>query len=167
MVALGEGTPGAAELFRHGRGGGSRMDEARRISEALRLAPHPEGGSYRETWAAPARPGERPAGTAIHFLLRAGERSRWHRVDADEVWLFHHGAPLILALAERAEGPARDRVLGPDPLAGHEPQIVVPAGWWQAARPTGAFALVSCVVCPGFRFEGFELAPEGFDVPRG
>ena len=143
------------------------MDEAERIIEALGLAPHPEGGWYRETWAAPAAPGERPAGTAIHFLLRRGERSRWHRVDADEIWLWHAGAPLTLSLAECEAGPARDHALGPGVLAGEAPQVVVPAGWWQAAAPSGAFALVSCVVCPGFRFEGFELAPEGFDIPRG
>ena len=146
--------------------GGERMTEAERLIEALALDPHPEGGWYRQTWAAGAAPGERPAGTAIHFLLRTGERSRWHRVDADEIWLFHRGAPLTLSLAEGTEGPARDHLLGPDPLAGHAPQIIVRAGWWQSARPTGAFALVSCVVCPGFRFEGFELAPEGFRIPR-
>lgn len=143
------------------------MDRADGIIGALGLAPHPEGGWYRQTWAAPAPPGERPAATAIHFLLRRGERSHWHRVDADEVWLWHSGDPLVLALAEGAEGPAREHRLGPDVVAGEAPQVVVPAGWWQSARPSGAFGLVSCVVAPGFRFEGFELAPEGFDVPAG
>jgi hypothetical protein len=57
-------------------------------------------------------------------------------------------------------------VLGLDLAAGERPQIVVPAGHWQSARPLGAFTLVSCTVCPGFRFEGFELAPPGFDMPR-
>ena len=143
------------------------MDDPDRTIEALRLAPHPEGGWYRETWAAPAPPAERPAATAIHFLLRRGERSHWHRVDAHEVWAWHAGGPLALSLAETRGGPARELALGPDVLGGQAPQAVVPAGWWQAARPLGAWALVSCVVAPGFRFEGFELAPEGFDIPRG
>ena len=141
------------------------MDEADRLIEALGLAPHPEGGWYRETWAAAAPAGGRPGATAILFALRAGERSHWHRVDADEVWLWHAGAPLSLSLAETEAGPRRERRLGPDALAGEEPQLVVPAGWWQSARPVGAYGLVSCVVSPGFRFEGFELAPEGFDIP--
>ncbi|MBF9036585.1 cupin [Rhodobacterales bacterium HKCCE2091] len=132
------------------------------IIARLSLEPHPEGGHYRQTWAAGGE--GRPAGTAIHFLLRAGERSHWHRVDADEVWLFHAGAPLILSMAETAAGPAVDHVLAGDLTLG-APQIVVPTGHWQAARSTGDWTLVSCIVVPGFRFEGFELAPEGFEIP--
>lgn len=143
------------------------MDEAGRIVEALGLAPHPEGGWYRETWAVETEAGRRAPATAIHFLLRRGERSRWHRVDADELWLWHAGAPLLLSIAETGTGPTRKLRLGPDVLAGEAPQVVVPAGWWQAARPVGAYGLVSCVVSPGFRFEGFELAPQGFDIPAG
>ncbi|MBP1804490.1 cupin domain-containing protein [Rubellimicrobium aerolatum] len=133
----------------------------------LSLAPHPEGGWYRQTWAAEAGPGERPAGTAILFLLREGERSHWHRVDAAEIWHFHAGAPLVLSLADSEVGPARGILLGPEVLAGQSPQGIVPAGWWQAARSTGAWTLVGCTVSPGFRFEGFELAPPGFDIPGG
>ena len=132
----------------------------------LGLAPHPEGGSYRQTWVAPAGPGERPAGTSILFLLRDGERSHWHRVDAVEIWHFHAGAPLTLSLAEGDAGPADDLVLGPGLAQGQAPQIIVPMGWWQAARTTGDWTLVGCTVSPGFRFEGFELAPPGFDIPR-
>ncbi len=142
------------------------MTDADALIDALGLAPHPEGGWYRQTWAAPAPEGERPAGTAIYYLLRAGERSHWHRVDADEIWLFHAGEPLCLSQGPAAEGPRRDEVLGLDLAAGERPQIVVPAGHWQSARPLGAFTLVSCTVSPGFRFEGFELAPPGFDLPR-
>ena len=141
------------------------MTEADRLIEALSLAPHPEGGHYRQTWAGPERDG-RASGTAILFLLREGEASHWHRVDADEIWLFHAGAPLTLSLAE-TDAYAEDRALGPDVLAGQSPQIVVPKGWWQAARSTGAFTLVSCTVSPGFLFEGFKLAPPGSDIPRG
>lgn len=133
------------------------------IIETLGLAPHPEGGHFRQTWAA-ANEG-RPAGTCIYFLLRSGESSHWHRVDADEIWLFHAGAPLILSMAGHDDERARDHLLSPDLRAGR-PQIVVPAGHWQAARTTGDFTLVSCTVSPGFRFEGFELAPPGFDIPR-
>lgn len=130
----------------------------------LRLEAHPEGGWYRQDWAAPGD--GRPLGTAIWFLLREGERSHWHRVDADELWLWHAGAPLVLSLAEAETGPAADHALGPDLATGALPRCVVPAGWWQAARPIGGWALVSCIVVPGFVFDGFELAPPGFDIPR-
>lgn len=143
------------------------MDEAQAIIDRLGLAPHPEGGWYRQTWVAEAPDGARPAGTAILFLLRAGERSHWHRVDAAEIWHFHAGAPLILSLAATAAGPARRLLMGPDVLAGHAPQGIVPAGHWQAARSTGDWTLVGCTVSPGFRFEGFELAPAGFDISGG
>jgi len=131
----------------------------------LGLQPHPEGGWYAETWRAEAGAGERPAGTAIYFLLKAGERSHWHRVDAHEVWLWHAGAPLDLHLSASEAGPARAVRLGPDIAGGEHPQAVVPAHHWQAAGTTGDFTLVSCIVAPGFRFEGFDLAPDGFDIP--
>lgn len=135
------------------------------IIAALELAPHPEGGWFRETWRALAAEGARPSGTAIHFLLKAEERSHWHRVDADEIWLYHAGAPLALRMAADGNGPASTLRLGPDLGAGEQPQIVVPKGHWQAARTTGAWTLVSCTVSPGFMFEGFELAPPEFDIP--
>ncbi|MFN4201972.1 MAG: cupin domain-containing protein [Tabrizicola sp.] len=133
---------------------------AEAIIATLGLQPHPEGGWYRETWKGPEI-GGRASGTAILFLLRAGERSHWHRVDADEIWLWHAGAPLILSLGETE---AREMRLGPDVLGGEVVQAVVPAGWWQAARSTGDWTLVSCTVSPGFRFEGFELAPKGWSL---
>jgi len=131
----------------------------------LGLEPHPEGGWYRQTWAAKAETGARPAGTCIYFLLKAGERSHWHRVDAAEIWHFYAGAPLTLRVAETAVGPAIARSLGPDLAAGQCPQLIVPTGHWQAAQTTGAWSLVGCTVSPGFRFEGFELAAPGFDIP--
>ncbi len=136
------------------------------LIRTLGLAPHPEGGWYRETWRAPAPAGVRPSGTAILFLLPRGERSHWHKVDATELWLFHAGAPLVLSLSVDATGPATLLTLGPDPLAGHDPQLIVPADHWQAARTTGAHTLVSCIVSPGFGFDGFTLADPGFDIPR-
>jgi Uncharacterized conserved protein len=140
--------------------------EAEAIIEALGLEPHPEGGHYRQTWAAEAAPGERPAGTCIHFLLKAGENSHWHRVDAAEIWHFHAGAPLTLSVASADTAPKQDLVLGPDVLAGQRPQAIVPAHHWQSARSLGDWTLVSCTVSPGFRFEGFELAAPGFDIPH-
>jgi predicted cupin superfamily sugar epimerase len=136
------------------------------IIEKLDLAPHPEGGWYRETWRAEAEAGERPSATAIHFLLEPHQRSHWHRVDAAEIWLWHAGDPLTLSIAEHDAGPLRRIVLGPDVLAGEEPQALVPPGHWQAAEPRGGWTLVSCVVSPGFDFAGFELAPEGWE-PQG
>lgn len=134
------------------------------IIALLDLAPHPEGGHYRQTWEDDTAPG-RPAGTCIYFLLAAGEASHWHKVDATEIWLFHAGAPLILSLSETDAGPAARHVLGPDLAAGARPQIIVPTHHWQAARSTGDWTLVSCTVSPGFRFEGFTLAAPGFDIP--
>ncbi len=132
------------------------------IIRKLELQPHPEGGWYRQTWEGPEVAG-RASGTAILFLLKAGERSHWHRVDADEIWLWHAGAPLILSMGEAS---AREHRLGPDALGDDVVQVVVPAGWWQAARSTGDWTLVSCTVSPGFRFEGFELAPPGWELGR-
>ncbi len=139
--------------------------DAKALVAALDLSPHPEGGWFRQTWVADGE--GRPAGTAILFLLAAGERSHWHRVDAAEIWHFHAGAPLVLSVAATEAGPARDLRLGPDVLGGETPQAIVPAQHWQAARTTGAWTLVGCTVSPGFRFTGFELAPPGFDIPRG
>jgi predicted cupin superfamily sugar epimerase len=132
------------------------------IIAKLGLLPHPEGGWYRQTWVGPEVNG-RASGTAILFLLKSGERSHWHRVDADEIWLWHAGAPLVLSTGQTA---ASDHRLGPDVLAGEAVQLVVPSGWWQAARSTGAWTLVSCTVSPGFRFAGFELAPPGWKLPE-
>lgn len=120
----------------------------------LGLTPHPEGGHYRQTWIAQNE--GRATGTCIYFLLKAGESSAWHRVDATEIWLYHSGAPLVLGMAETSLGPARDHLLAPDLSIG-APQIIVPENHWQRAHSTGAYTLVSCTVSPGFTFEGFEL----------
>ncbi|HVJ02257.1 MAG TPA: cupin domain-containing protein [Sphingomonas sp.] len=143
------------------------MDEARRIIETLGLAPHPEGGWYRETWRAEAATdGARPGGTAIHFLLEAGQRSHWHRVDADELWLWHAGSPLDV-LMEEETGEIRTLALGGDVTRGYAPHVLVPANRWQSTEARSGWALVSCVVVPGFRFEGFELAPPGWTPVAG
>ncbi|MGI3164725.1 cupin domain-containing protein [Pseudooceanicola sp. 200-1SW] len=135
------------------------------IITLLDLAPHPEGGHYRQTWIAEAAPGERPAGTCIYFLLKEGEASHWHHVDATEIWHHYAGAPVTLRLAETEAGPARSLTLGPDLAAGQRPQGIVPAHHWQAAQAVEGWALVGCTVSPGFDFAGFVLAAPGFDIP--
>jgi hypothetical protein len=131
------------------------------VIRRLDLAPHPEGGHYRETWRDRPPGGGRGAGTAILFLLRRGERSHWHRVDAIEIWHFHAGAPL--ALSQSPDGGAvSTAILGGDLAAGQQPQLIVPAGAWQAARSLGDWTLVGCTVSPAFDFAGFELAPPGW-----
>lgn len=132
------------------------------IIKRLDLKPHPEGGHYAETWRAGGD--GRPSGTAIYFLLKAGESSHWHRVDATEIWHFYAGAPLELRISETDVGPARTLILSPDLTQG-APQLIVPEGHWQAAATTGDWTLVGCTVSPGFQFEGFELAPSGFEIP--
>jgi predicted cupin superfamily sugar epimerase len=127
------------------------------IIATLDMRPHPEGGHYVETWRGPDGGAGRAVASAIYFLLRQGERSHWHRVDADEVWLHHAGSPLRLSVAVPGSTTA-EHLLGPDLAAGQRPQAVVPAAAWQAAEPIGDFSLVSCVVAPGFDFAGFELA---------
>jgi predicted cupin superfamily sugar epimerase len=129
------------------------MDRVQFLRETLRLSPHPEGGSYRETWRSFGSSGEsRSPLTLIYFLLASGERSRWHRVDADEVWLLHEGS-LELWTAVEGERPTQT-VLSKETV---QMQAVVPKGVWQAARPIGTHALVSCAVAPGFEFAGFEM----------
>lgn len=131
------------------------------LIERLCLERHPEGGWYRETWRADAAAGERSAGTTILFLLGAGQSSHWHRVDAEEIWFWHAGAPLDLLVAADG-GPVDITRMGGDILAGQQPQARVPTGLWQTARPVGGWTLVSCAVVPGFDFAGFTLAPPGW-----
>src|SRR6266508_5661949 len=137
------------------------------VIRRLRLQPHPEGGWYVETWRAPSLDGSRPVGSAILYLLRAGERSHWHRIDAAEVWQWSAGAPLELQVALSASGPVETYRLGGDVTAGQPPQIVVPARAWQAARSRGAWSRVGCIVAPAFEFEGFELAQAGWEPGEG
>ena len=123
----------------------------------LSLKPHPEGGHFRETFR-DAPSGGRGASTAIYYLLKAGEVSHWHRVDAAELWHWHAGAPLVLTVSANGHD-AEARHLGPELRTGQRPQIVVPAGHWQTATSLGAWTLVGCTVAPGFDFAGFEMAP--------
>ena len=137
------------------------MDVATAV-DRWRLGPHPEGGFFRETYRSPLRtlpagwPGERALATAILYLLPAGQESAWHRVRGDELWLWQGGAPMELRIGQET------CQVGPDPQAGHEPQVLVPAGAWQSATPVPAtpaasWSLVACLVSPGFDFADFEL----------
>jgi predicted cupin superfamily sugar epimerase len=137
------------------------------LAEELDLAPHPEGGWYRQTWRAPVTltppgyPAERSTATAIYFLLNPGEHSRWHLVCSDELWLWHAGGPLILRLGGCGEDPTttEELTLGIDLAAGQRPQLLVPGGVWQSAAPAADEAvLVSCIVSPGFDFADFRMA---------
>ncbi|MFY9658649.1 MAG: cupin domain-containing protein [Methylocystis sp.] len=141
------------------------MLSADEVIRELSLAPHPEGGFFRETFRdeAPEAAG-RAASTAIYYLLPKGEISQWHRVDAAEIWHFYAGASLELCLSQDGLEASRQR-LGADLAAGEHPQLVAPAGWWQSARSLGAWTLVGCTVAPGFEFSRFELAAPGFS-PR-
>ena len=142
------------------------MTDATEVIQALGLRPHPEGGWYAETWRASAPDGERPASSAILYLLQRGERSHWHRVDADEIWQFVNGGALELRIATTDGSNAITHRLGDDVVAGDEPQVVVTSGAWQAARPLGEWTLVGCIVAPAFSFDGFELAPDGWEPGR-
>ncbi len=134
------------------------------IVQRLDLAPHPEGGFFRETFRdVKVDAGGRARSTAIYFLLPQGVVSRWHRVDAAEAWHWYRGAPLRLSHTGGAATPDIARsdhvTLGADLLAGERPQHVIAANLWQQAQSLGPWTLVGCTVAPGFQFEGFEMAP--------
>lgn len=134
------------------------------VVRLLELAPHPEGGFYRETFRDTARlPGtSRALSTAIYFLLPEGVVSRWHTVDAVETWHWYAGAPLALSMAAPDGTDFWEAILGRALAGGERPQGIVPAGHWQQARSLGAWTLVGCTVAPGFSFEGFRMAPVGW-----
>ena len=140
------------------------MKTADEIIAGLGMRPHPEGGHYVETFRAADSP--RGAATAIYFLLKAGERSHWHKVvDADELWHYYAGAPLELSLSDDGRSVRRLR-LGIDFDIGEQPQLLVPRGIWQAARSLGAWTLIGATVAPAFQFEGFKMAPPGWEPGR-
>ncbi len=142
------------------------MTTASDVIRLLGLAPHPEGGHYRETWRDDPDDGRRGAGSAIYYLLQAGEVSAWHRVDAAEIWHWYAGAPLVLTISPNGHD-AEAHHLGPELMARQRPQQIVPAGAWQTAESLGAWTLVGCTVSPAFTFEGFELAaPDWRPTPR-
>ena len=130
------------------------------LVSSLGLAPHPEGGWYREvhrsSLTVQAPQGQRAALTTIHYLLEAQQLSRWHVVDADEVWQHQAGAPLTLLAYDPVSRALQQHALGPL-SGGHTPFAVIPAGVWQAASSRGDYTLVSCTVGPGFDFQDFRF----------
>ena len=135
--------------------------DAETVIATLALQPHPEGGHYRETYRDRGADGSRGHGTAIYYLLKTGEVSHWHRIDAAEIWHWYAGAPLALSIAKAGTAP-KTLDLGPDLAAGARPQAIVPPRAWQSARSLGLWTLVGCTVSPAFEFAGFELAPAGW-----
>lgn len=142
------------------------MISAADVIARLDLSRHPEGGWYAETHRGQATVETsdgrvRSTGTLIYFLLEASSASRWHVVSSDEYWTYIEGAPLELHQTTGAQPTVT--VLG-KPSDGHPGAACVDAGTWQAARTTGAWSLVSCVVAPGFDFPDFTLMdPENPD----
>ena len=134
------------------------MTTAKQLITMLGLEPHPEGGWYRETWRAETEGRERAAGTAIYYMLEAGDYSHWHRVDAAEIWHWYAGGPLSLTVSENGHD-AQSMHLGPEIATGQRPQFIVPPGAWQTATSLGPWTLCGCTVSPGFEFSGFEMAP--------
>jgi len=135
------------------------------IIKTLRLEPHPEGGLFRETYRHVPEGGGRGACTAIYYLLRKGEKSRWHRViDADEIWHYYAGSPLQLLIAD-PDLPALPHFLGPDITNSQRPQVTVQANCWQSAESMGPWTLVGCTVSPAFEFASFEIAPPAWRPP--
>jgi predicted cupin superfamily sugar epimerase len=136
-------------------------DRAAELIRFLGLEPHPEGGHFLEVFRSertlrpPGGHGTRAAATHIYFLLASGERSRWHRLRADEVWHYYEGSPLDLYTIAPGAVKIEHRRLGP--LEAAFPTFAVPAHTWQAARPTGAYTLAGCTVAPGFEYADFEL----------
>ena len=136
------------------------------VVDLLQMQPHPEGGYFVETFRDEVTDASgRAASTLIYFLLPEGVLSRWHKVDAVETWHWYAGAPMELSIS--ADGKSKQiRTLGNNLVAGERPQGIVPRDGWQQARSLGTWTLVGCTVAPGFQFEGFEMAPEGWEPGR-
>jgi len=131
---------------------------AEEIIEQLQMIPHPEGGHYCETYRDKTGPSPRGHSTAIYYLLKAGEHSHWHRIDAAEVWHFYAGGPLALTISENGHDVEAFR-LGVNFKVHERPQVIVPPNAWQTAESLGYWTLAGCTVAPGFDFSTFELAP--------
>lgn len=142
------------------------MSTVDQLVAQLQLAPHPEGGYFRRFHESPqhiiVEGVTRPALTAIHYLLGAGQDSAWHRIDAEEIWQWQAGEPLQLLLWEGNGAAIKQIELGAVG-DGRQSLAIVPRGLWQAARPLGSHALVSCMVAPGFLWSGFELMAASSD----
>jgi uncharacterized protein len=136
---------------------------AAELVNKLALQPHPEGGWYRELYRSPTRVetahGSRSALTTIYYLLEQNQLSRWHVVQADELWHFYGGAPLELLAYSALSRKLTRHVLG-EVTAGATSVAVIPTDVWQAARSLGEYTLVGCTVGPGFEFADFQFVSE-------
>ena len=136
--------------------------DAEYIINYLKLTEHPEGGWFKETFQSKETLNGRSNASLIYYLLKENENSHWHRVtDADEIWLWHLGDPLLLSYSD--ERFSKEITLGPDLKNNEKLQAVIPKSIWQKARSKGAWSLVSCVVAPAFSFDGFEMAKKGWE----
>ena len=140
--------------------------KAQNLIEMLGLEKHPEGGWYRQTFKDREMRENRAYSTAIYYLLQKGECSRWHRVDATEIWHYYAGAPLKLSISPDGNS-TRDHILGKDLFSGQKPQLIVEKMHWQSATSLGEWTLCGCTVSPGFEFSGFEMAKEGWKPGSG
>ena len=145
--------------------------EIQALVDQLQLVLHPEGGWYRETWRSDVvlprealpdgYPGDRRVLTSILYLLATGMRSRWHRVRSEELWMHHQGDDLRLGISASSDRPAQaDQEFRLGQSRPAQFQAVVPPGRWQEAEAlpgNKGYALVGCVVAPGFEFEDFEM----------
>ena len=132
------------------------------IINYLKLTEHPEGGWFKETFQSKETSNGRSNASLIYYLLKENENSHWHRVtDADEIWLWHLGYPLLLSYSD--ERSTKEITLGPDLNNNEKLQAVIPKSIWQKAKSNGAWSLVSCVVAPAFSFDGFEMAKKGWE----
>lgn len=144
------------------------MQQAKEIIQKLGLAPHPEGGYFKETYRSKGTikndsletvyKGIRNYSTCIYFLLTSNDISAFHRINQDEIWHFYNGSPISLHTISE-EGKHSEHLIGRDFSKGEVPQLVVPGGHWFAAEivEKDSYALVGCTVSPGFSFDDFEL----------
>ena len=136
--------------------------DANYIINYLKLTEHPEGGWFKETFQSKETSNGRSNSSLIYYFLKENENSHWHRVtDADEIWLWHLGDPLLLSYSD--EQASKEITLGPDLKNNEKLQAVIPKSVWQKAKSKGAWSLVSCVVAPAFSFDGFEMAKKGWE----
>jgi uncharacterized protein len=142
---------------------------AAELISTLQLSPHPEGGYFRRIYESTKRTEvnglERPTLTAIKYLLTAGVTSRWHRVDATEIWEWQEGSPLELSMFDPEARTLSRAQLDTSARGGQQSQVV-PAGVWQSARSLGDYSLMDCSVSPGFVWKGFQLLEENSEVAR-
>lgn len=144
-------------------------NEIKQLIEKLNLAPHPEGGYFKETYRAYEQipveslgdnySGDRNVATCIYFLLTSDNFSAFHKINQDEIWHFYSGSPILLHIISE-KGLYESHQIGSNILNSEVPQFVVPGGSWFAAEviDNNSYSLIGCTVSPGFHFDDFHLA---------